>query len=200
MIVAIKASFAWGGCGFAIFCAALAPLPPFPTVSRFRKRAINGLLLYVFSPLFYSHKSVGERGAGDCGRHSRDAHDCPGPPAPNTAHAGGRADRLPRGRRTPGVGHRASPGVVLEARGEHRQDSATSHPPGEQRPKLQSDRERVRHHRGSRKGPYSSSLASSVATDGVVAGRGSGIGDHSISRSGLACHACPSVKRMFHTH
>jgi hypothetical protein len=70
------------------------------------------------------------RGAGDGGRHSRDAHDCLGHPVPNTAHAGGRADKLPRVRKTPGVAHRGFPAVVLEARGWHQQDSATSRPRG----------------------------------------------------------------------
>ena len=89
------------------------------------------------------------RGAGGGGRHSRDAHDCRGHPVPNTAHAGARADNLPRVRRTPGVAHTASPAVVLEARGWHRQDSAKYHPPAEQRQKPSSDRELVPHHQPS---------------------------------------------------
>src|SRR2546421_9087678 len=50
------------------------------------------------------------------------------------------------------LGIRGLLALFLRARGWPRQDSATSHPPGEQRPKPQSDRERVRHHRPSGRG------------------------------------------------
>jgi hypothetical protein len=74
--------------------------------------------------------------------------------------------------------------LFLRARGEHRQDSARCRPLAAERWRRQSARELALHHRGSRKGPYSSSRASSQEREGVVAGRVSGIGDHSISRAG----------------
>src|SRR5947209_112109 len=61
MIAATRVSFAWGDSGSWISCAALTIRLLFPTASPFTKKASSGRLLYAFSLLFYSYKSVGER-------------------------------------------------------------------------------------------------------------------------------------------